>query len=73
MVDSGKRQSAGVARAHGGERGRGQERALALSLKNPQACFQVRYHVNANGRTEVRWEALDGNLIEIVGDDRHRA
>lgn len=46
--------------------------ALALSLKNPHVCFQVRYHVNANGRTEVRWEALDGKLQEIVGEDRHR-
>jgi len=46
--------------------------ALALSIKNPHACFQVRYHVNANGRTEVRWEAVDGQLFEIVGEDRRR-
>lgn len=44
--------------------------AVALSLQNPNACFQVRYRVNANGRTEVRWEALGGRLIEVVGDDR---
>ncbi|HTQ42341.1 MAG TPA: hypothetical protein VMI75_06230 [Polyangiaceae bacterium] len=46
--------------------------ALALSIKNPQSCFQVRYHVNANGHTEVRWEAIDGKLFEIVGEDRRR-
>jgi hypothetical protein len=46
--------------------------AVALSLQNPSACFQVRYRVNANGRTEVRWEALDGRLIEVVGDDRRK-
>lgn len=47
-------------------------RAVALSLQNPHACYQVRYHVNANGRTEVRWEALDGKLVEILDDDRRR-
>ena len=47
--------------------------AVALSLKNPHACFEVRYRVNANGRTEVRWEAVDGKLVEVVGNDRRRA
>jgi hypothetical protein len=46
--------------------------ALALSQRNPQACFQVRYRVNANGGTEVRWEAVDGQLFEISGDARKR-
>ncbi|HEX8795322.1 MAG TPA: hypothetical protein VF765_30445 [Polyangiaceae bacterium] len=46
--------------------------AVARSLQNPHACFQVRYRVNANGRTEVHWEAVDGQLVEIVGDDRRR-
>ena len=47
--------------------------ALARSTRTPGAVFQVRYRVNANGRTEVRWEARDGQLIEVTGDERNRA
>jgi len=46
--------------------------ALALSVRNPDVCFQVRYRVNANGGTEVRWEAVNGQLVEITGDARKR-
>jgi hypothetical protein len=46
--------------------------ALALSSRTPGAVFQVRYRVNANGGTEVRWEAIDGQLFEITGDGRKR-
>jgi hypothetical protein len=44
--------------------------AVAASKTHPGVVFQVRYRVNANGRTEVRWEALDGNILEITGDAR---
>ncbi len=44
--------------------------ALAMSQSNAGAVFQVRYRVNANGPTEVRWEALDGRIDEITGDAR---
>jgi len=37
---------------------------------HPGTIFQVRYRVNANGMTEVRWEALDGNISEITGEAR---
>jgi hypothetical protein len=43
-------------------------RAVALSERMPGSAFQVRYHANANAKTEVRWEALDGHLIEITPD-----
>ena len=44
--------------------------AIAMSQRNPGIVIQVRYHVNANARTEVRWEALDGQLQEITGEAR---
>jgi hypothetical protein len=44
--------------------------ALARSVRHPASCFQVRYRVNANGRTEVHWEAVDGQLFEVTGDAR---
>jgi hypothetical protein len=28
--------------------------------------------VNANGKTEVRWEALDGTVTEVTGDAQKR-
>ena len=45
-------------------------RAIALSQRTPGTAFQVRYHVNANAPTETRWEALNGQLIEVTRDDR---
>ena len=42
--------------------------ALAKSKANPGGVFQVRYHVNANAPTEVRWEAVDGRVTEVTGD-----
>jgi hypothetical protein len=44
--------------------------AVAASKAHPGTIFQVRYRVNANGMTEVRWEALDGNISEITGEAR---
>jgi hypothetical protein len=44
--------------------------AVALSLRTPGVVFQVRYRVNANGGTEVRWEAVDGQILEITGEGR---
>ena len=44
--------------------------AVAASKAHPGTIFQVRYRVNANGKTEVRWEALDGNIAEITGEAR---
>ncbi len=52
--------------------GSAKTKAIAASTKKPGTVFQVRYHVNANAPTEVRWEALDGNLTEITGDARRR-
>jgi len=46
------------------------ERATSQSKGNPGVVFQVRYHVNANAPTEVRWEALDGRIIEVRKDER---
>ncbi len=46
--------------------------AVALSQSNPGKTFQVRYRVNANGATEVRWEARDGQIAEVTGDARRR-
>jgi hypothetical protein len=40
-------------------------RAVAMSLSAPGRVYQVRYHANANAPTEVRWEALSGELHEI--------
>jgi len=47
-------------------------RALAMSSADQGRTFQVRYRVNANGPTEVRWEALRGELSEVTGDARRR-
>jgi hypothetical protein len=44
--------------------------AIAESAANPGKVFQVRYHVNANAPTEVRWEALDGQIIDVSGGER---
>jgi hypothetical protein len=44
--------------------------ATSMSQSNPGKTFQVRYRVNANGHTEVRWEALDGHLTEVTGNAR---
>ena len=41
-------------------------KAVAKSKAKPGTVFQVRYHVNANAPTEVRWEALDGHLTEVT-------
>jgi len=46
--------------------------AAAKSKAKPGTVFQVRYHVNANGATEVRWEALDGSVTEVTGDAQKR-
>jgi hypothetical protein len=45
-------------------------RAVELSARTPGTAFQVRYHANANAPTEVRWEALEGQIVEITGDAR---
>ena len=44
--------------------------ALAQSEANPGFVFQVRYHVNANAPAEVRWEALNGQIIEGTHGER---
>ncbi len=46
--------------------------AVAMSQRLPGTVIQVRYRVNANARTEARWEALDGQLHEVTGDARKR-
>lgn len=46
------------------------DRALADSKRHPGSVFQVRYHVNANAPTEIRWEAVDGRISEVHKDDR---
>ncbi len=46
--------------------------AIAKSRTTPGTAFQVRYHMNANAPTEVRWEALNGQVIEVTGDARKR-
>jgi len=45
-------------------------RAVAMSERSPGKVFQVRYHVNANAPTEIRWEALNGKIVEVVRDER---
>jgi hypothetical protein len=50
--------------------GAAKDAAVAMSKRNGGIVFQVRYRVNANGRTEVRWEARDGQLQEVTGDAR---
>lgn len=42
--------------------------AIAQSEANPGIVFEVRYHVNANAPTRVRWEAVDGRVTEVTGD-----
>ena len=44
--------------------------AVAMSQSSPGKVFQVRYRVNANGATEVRWEAVDGQIAEVTGAAR---
>jgi hypothetical protein len=44
--------------------------AIAMSQRTPGTVIQVRYRVNANARTEVRWEAIDGRLHEVMGEAR---
>ncbi len=44
--------------------------ALAMSQRSPGIVIQVRHRVNANAKTEVRWEALDGRLQEVTGEAR---
>ena len=39
-------------------------RAVALSEQEPGTTFQVRYHANANAPTVVRWEALNGMIVD---------
>lgn len=51
--------------------GSAKEIALEMSRREGGAVYQVRYRTNANARTEVRWEALDGRLEEVTGDARH--
>jgi hypothetical protein len=46
--------------------------AAARSRGKPGTVFQVRYHVNANGATEVRWQAIDGTVTEVTGDAQKR-
>jgi len=50
--------------------GAAKTRAVSMSQQQGGVTFQVRYRVNANGRTEVRWEALDGQIVEVTGDGR---
>lgn len=44
--------------------------ALAMSQRDPTPVFQVRYRVNANAKTEVRWEAQAGRIDEVTGEAR---
>ena len=41
--------------------------AVARSTAKPGTIVQVRYRVNANATTEVRWLAIDGTLTEVTG------
>jgi hypothetical protein len=50
--------------------GAAKDLAVATSHRHPGIVIQVRYRVNANARTEVRWEALDGQLAEVTGEAR---
>jgi hypothetical protein len=50
--------------------GAAKDAAIATSQRQPGIVFQVRYRVNANARTEVRWEVLDGRLQEVTGEAR---
>jgi hypothetical protein len=45
-------------------------RALGLSERTAGKAYQVRYHANANAPTEIKWEALNGRLVEITKDER---
>lgn len=44
--------------------------AVVMSQSTPGTVIQVRYRVNANAGTEVRWEAVDGQLQELTGEAR---
>jgi hypothetical protein len=44
--------------------------AVAMSHRTPGTVIQVRYRVNANARTEVRWQATNGQLQEVTGEAR---
>lgn len=50
--------------------GSAKDAAVAMSQHTPGTVIQVRYRVNANARTEVRWEAIDGQLQEVTGEAR---
>jgi hypothetical protein len=43
-------------------------RAVELSSLKPGVAVQVRYHANVNAPTEIRWEALNGQITEVTGD-----
>ncbi len=51
--------------------GAAKDLAVAMSQREAGTVYQVRYRTNANARTEVRWEAVDGHLAEITGDARN--
>jgi len=44
--------------------------ALAKSQANPGLAFQVASPMNANAPTEVRWEAVDGRVMEVTAAQR---
>ena len=44
--------------------------AIAASEASPGTVYQVRYHVNANAPTEIRWEALNGQILDVTGGER---
>ncbi len=46
------------------------QRAMSQSERHPGVAFQVRYHVNANAPTEIRWEAVDGRIAEVRKEER---
>lgn len=48
-------------------------RATELSTQMPGTAVQVRYHANANAPTEVRWEAMNGHIMEVTRDARMSA
>jgi hypothetical protein len=41
-------------------------RAIALSQSTPGTVYQVRYHTNANAPTEIRWEAVNGEISDVL-------
>lgn len=44
--------------------------AIAKSKAKAGVAFQVRHHMNANAPTEIRWEAIDGQMTEVTGEAR---